>query len=200
MVRISLNRALCSPEIDLKHITFPMLLIQISYDDTLTLPFRGEQRKGQRLFREGKGAHEVVLVSHTEGWLEDVAAWQCAVVADNRSRMTPWLTRGGRQSFGPVGPKVCLGRILLWRSNRLPKWNGLGKSDFFGWKKIVEKNLSCCSLNKKPNFWIKTEEIRIETSFEILSKIDILRFDWKIQNLKVKPEFKRYCKYKYIEN
>jgi hypothetical protein len=42
--------------------------------------------------------------------------------------------------------------------------------------KIMEKNLCCCSLNKKQTFELKIEEIGIKPSFGIFSKIDILRF------------------------
>jgi hypothetical protein len=35
------------------------------------------------------------------------------VAADSQSRAASGLTRGGRQSIRPVGPKVCLGQILL---------------------------------------------------------------------------------------
>jgi hypothetical protein len=51
--------------------------------------------------------------------------WSDAAVADNRSQTMFGLTRGGRQSVGPVRLKGCLGQMLLWRSNRLSKWNGL---------------------------------------------------------------------------
>jgi hypothetical protein len=51
------------------------------------------------------------------------------------------------------------------------------KEGFLGRKKIVEKNLGCCSLNKKiKTFELKTEEIRIKPSFDFFSKIDNLRF------------------------
>jgi hypothetical protein len=40
--------------------------------------------------------------------------------------------------------------------------------------------LSCCSLNKKnQTFKLKIDDIRIKPSFEIFSKIDILRLGWK---------------------
>jgi hypothetical protein len=45
-----------------------------------------------------------------------------------------------------------------------------GKERFLGRKKIVEKNLSYHSLNKKQTFELKQEEIRIKPSFEIFSK------------------------------
>jgi hypothetical protein len=37
------------------------------------LPFCEEERKRQRLFQKGKGAHTAALGSHTEGPLEDAA-------------------------------------------------------------------------------------------------------------------------------
>jgi hypothetical protein len=52
----------------------------------------------------------------------------------------------------------------------------VGKERFLGRKKIVEKNLGYCSLNKNQTFELTTEEIRIKPSFRILSKIDILCF------------------------
>jgi hypothetical protein len=51
-----------------------------------------------------------------------------------------------------------------------------GKERFVGRNKIVEKNLCCCSLNKKQTFELKIEEIGIKPSFRIFSKIDMLRF------------------------
>jgi hypothetical protein len=45
------------------------------------------------------------------------------------------------------------------------------KEGFLGRKKIVEKNLGCCSLNKKiKTFELKTEEIRIKPSFDFFFK------------------------------
>jgi hypothetical protein len=55
------------------------------------------------------------------------------------------------------------------------KWDR--KERLLSQKKIVEKNLGCCSLNKKQTFELKIEHIRIKLSFKIFSKIDILRFD-----------------------
>jgi hypothetical protein len=110
------------------------------------LLFRGKERKGQRPFQKGKGAHGAAFGSHAEGQPEDATAQRCATATDSRSRVASGLTRGRRQ---PVGPKACLRRILLWRSNSLPKWDGLGKKIFLDRKKIMEKNLGCCSLNKK---------------------------------------------------
>jgi hypothetical protein len=40
-----------------------------------------------------------------------------------------WPTAG-------VGSKGCLGHILLWISNRLPKWTGLGKTDAWTERKL----------------------------------------------------------------
>jgi hypothetical protein len=56
----------------------------------------------------------------------------CSGVAatDSQSQIAFGLTQGGRQSVGLVGPIGCLGQILLWRLNRLPKKNGMGKRDF----------------------------------------------------------------------
>jgi hypothetical protein len=56
------------------------------------------------------------------------------------------------------------------------KW--VVKERFLGRKKIVEKNLGCCSLNKInfKLFELETKEIRMKQSFGIFSKIDILRF------------------------
>jgi hypothetical protein len=45
------------------------------------------------------------------------------------SRVLFGLTRGGRQPVGPIGLKGCLSWILLWRSNKLLKWNELRKTD-----------------------------------------------------------------------
>jgi hypothetical protein len=51
------------------------------------------------------------------------------------------------------------------------------KEIFLGQKRIVEKNLDYCNLNKKiQTFELKIEEIRIKSIFVIFSKIDILRF------------------------
>jgi hypothetical protein len=44
-------------------------------------------------------------------------------------------------------------------------------------KKIIEKNLCCCRLNKEiGTFYLKTEDIRIKPNFGIFLKIYILRF------------------------
>jgi hypothetical protein len=56
-----------------------------------------------------------------------------AVAHGSRSRAACGLTLGGRQV---VGPKGCLGRIPLWRSNMLSKWNGLGKRDSWAERKL----------------------------------------------------------------
>jgi hypothetical protein len=64
-----------------------------------------------------------------------------------------------------------------------------GKERFLGQKKIVEKHLSCCSLNKKiRTFEWKTKEIWIKPSFGIFSKIDILLFGWKDSKFKGENE------------
>jgi hypothetical protein len=47
------------------------------------------------------------------------------------------------------------------------------KKRFLHRKKIVEKNLVCCSLNKKIKL---LNEKRIKSNFGIFLKIDILRF------------------------
>jgi hypothetical protein len=47
---------------------------------------------------------------------------------DSRSRVLFGLTRGGRQLVGPIRLKGCLSRTLLWRSNKLLKWNGMRKT------------------------------------------------------------------------
>jgi hypothetical protein len=87
------------------------------------MPFIGQRREGRRCcggetadgekrgwgstrFRREK-EHKEALGSLVEGRPEDVVVQR-------------WPTAG-------VGPKACLGQILLWRSNSLPKWNGLGK-------------------------------------------------------------------------
>jgi hypothetical protein len=44
----------------------------------------------------------------------------------------------------------------------------VGKERFLDRKKIMQKNLGCCNLNKKnQTFELKTEEIRIKPSFGI---------------------------------
>jgi hypothetical protein len=53
--------------------------------------------------------------------------------------MTSGLTRGGRQLVGPVGPKDYLDWILLWRSNSLPKWNGLENRDSWAERKLYRR-------------------------------------------------------------
>jgi hypothetical protein len=53
--------------------------------------------------------------------LEDATAWRCATAANSHSQVMSGLTRGGRQSVKPVEPKGCLGQILSWKSNTLPK-------------------------------------------------------------------------------
>jgi hypothetical protein len=76
------------------------------------------KRKGHCPFRKGKGVCEAALGSRTEGRPEDAMARWCAIAAGGRSRAAFGLTRDGRQQVGPNG---CLDRMLLWRSNRLPK-------------------------------------------------------------------------------
>jgi hypothetical protein len=83
---------------------------------------------------------------------EVVAARRCAAAADNWSRVASRLIRDGRQPVEPVRPKGCLSRILVWRSNRLPKIKCAGKERFLSRKEIVKKNLGYCSLNKNINF------------------------------------------------
>jgi hypothetical protein len=46
------------------------------------------------------------------------------------------LTRCGTQPVEPVGPKGCLHWIILWRSNRLPKWSGMGMKDSYVERKL----------------------------------------------------------------
>jgi hypothetical protein len=72
------------------------------------------------------------------------------------------------------------------------EWSG--KMGFLGRKKIVKKNLSCYSLNKKQIFELKIDEIRIKPSFGIFSKMTCEDLVEKIPNLKVKMKFKMYCK------
>jgi hypothetical protein len=51
------------------------------------------------------------------------------------------------------------------------------KEIFLGQKRIMEKNLDYCNLNKKnQTFELKIEETRIKSIFVIFSKINILRF------------------------
>jgi hypothetical protein len=49
-------------------------------------------------------------------------------ITDSRSRVLFGLTRGGRQLVGSIRLKGCLSWILLWRSNKLLKWNGMRKT------------------------------------------------------------------------
>jgi hypothetical protein len=69
----------------------------------------------------------MALGFHTEGRPEDAAAQRCAMTVGSRIRAASRLTRVGRQTVGPVRSEGCLDQILLWRSRRLPKLNGLGK-------------------------------------------------------------------------
>jgi hypothetical protein len=91
------------------------------------LPYWGKKRKG-------KGERGTTLGSHVKGRPEDVAT------TDSRSRVASRLTRGGRQPVGPVEPKDCLRRILLWRSNRVAKWNGLRKRDSWTERKLWRRS------------------------------------------------------------
>jgi hypothetical protein len=104
--------------------------------------------------------------------------------ASSRSRAAYGLTRGGRQSVKPVGAKDCLDQILF--GDQIGCRNGMAWERGILWlKKIMEKNLGCCNLNKKnQTFELKTEEIRIKQSFGIFSKLDILRFGWKDSKFK----------------
>jgi hypothetical protein len=77
------------------------------------LPFWGEKRKGQRPFRKGKRACEAALANRMKGRTKDATVRWCAAAANSRSRAASRLTRGGRQPIGSVGPKGCLGQILL---------------------------------------------------------------------------------------
>jgi hypothetical protein len=64
-------------------------------------------------------------------FLHEGATGGCSstVATNSWSRVASGLTQGGRQPVKSAGLKGCLGQILLWRLNRLPKWNGLGKKD-----------------------------------------------------------------------
>jgi hypothetical protein len=55
----------------------------------------------------------------------------------------------------PVFRKDYLGRILLLRLKKVVKIEWVEKEIFLDRKKIVKKNLGCCSLNKK-TFELKT--------------------------------------------
>jgi hypothetical protein len=80
--------------------------------------FMEKRGRGITYFKRGKEHARWLLVSAHRG--DRMMQW-CAAAAGNRSRTTSGLTRGGRQPLRPVTPKCCLGRILLWRLNRLPK-------------------------------------------------------------------------------
>jgi hypothetical protein len=81
----------------------------------------------------------VGLGSRTKGRLEDTTVRRCVIAAGNRSRVTSGLTQGGRQQVRLVGLKDCLCQILLWRSNRPPKWNVLGKRDSWAKRKLWKR-------------------------------------------------------------
>jgi hypothetical protein len=84
----------------------------------------------------------------------------------------------------------------------------IGCQNEMGWEKVIflaERKLwrriwAAAVWIKNQTFELKRRRLESKQALKSYQKIDILRFDWKIQNLKVKPELKRYCKYKYIEN
>jgi hypothetical protein len=79
-------------------------------------------------------------------------ARRCAAVASSQSQTTSGLSRGGRQPVGSVGLKMLFGpdNVVEIKHDAKIKW--VEKERFLDRKKIVNKNLSCCSLNKKANF------------------------------------------------
>jgi hypothetical protein len=82
------------------------------------LLFQGEEKKGAALVLKGERR------TRGDSWyLCGGATGGCsgAATTHNRSRAASGLTRGGAQLVVPVGSKVCLGQIPLWRSNKLPK-------------------------------------------------------------------------------
>jgi hypothetical protein len=106
-----------------------------------------------------------------------------AATTGSRSQSSPGLTRCERQSLRPVGPTCYLGR--LFGSNKLRKWNELGKIDSWAeiklWRRIWDlfKNIHFKIWNLFKKFKLKTREIRIKPRFGIFLKIYILRFHWK---------------------
>jgi hypothetical protein len=86
--------------------------------ELFTVFISNRKRKGHCPFWKGKGVCEAALGSRTEGRPEDAMARWCVIAVGGRSRAPFGLTRDGRQQVGPNG---CLDRMLLWRSNRLPK-------------------------------------------------------------------------------
>jgi hypothetical protein len=100
--------------------------------------FREKRGRGINRFRRGK--------EHTR-WLLfparrcDRRIQRSVAVASNRSQTTSRLSRGRRQPVGPVALKCCLGLILLWRSNRLSKWNGLEKRYSWSERKLWRRIL-----------------------------------------------------------
>jgi hypothetical protein len=101
--------------------------------------FHFKEKRGRGSVHFGRGKeHTGRLLVPT--WRGDWRMQQRAAATNIWSRAAYGLTRGGRQEVGPVEPKACLGWILLWRSNMLPKWNGLGKRDSWAerksWRRI----------------------------------------------------------------
>jgi hypothetical protein len=135
------------------------------------LPFWGEEMKGHHPFRKGKGTYGATLGSHVEGWPENAAA------ADTQSLAASGLTQGGRQSVGSVGPTGYLDQILLW--DQIDCRNGMG------WEREILGPEENCGEEFEQTFEWKTAEIRIKPSFEIFSKIFILRFVWKDSKFKL---------------
>jgi hypothetical protein len=72
--------------------------------------FRFGEKRGRGNTHFGRGKEHVKRLLVLTHW--------CGVAASSRSWAASRLTRGVRQ---PVGPKGCLGRIMLWRSNMLSK-------------------------------------------------------------------------------
>jgi hypothetical protein len=139
----------------------------------LLMPFIG-QRREDRQCHEGETTdsewsssmlpffetrEEATLSSHGEGRPDDAAA-QWLVVAAGVERHLDWPEVEDNQSGQ-------LGRKSIWVEyswgDQTSCRNGMG------WERdiLVEKNFGCCILNKKSNFWIKIEEIKIKSSFGI---------------------------------
>jgi hypothetical protein len=70
---------------------------------------------------------------------------QCVVAASSRSQAMFGLTRGGRQSVVQLGQKVAWAGYYC--GDQPGCQNGMRCERFLGRKKIMEKNLGCCSLN-----------------------------------------------------
>jgi hypothetical protein len=127
------------------------------------------------------------------GWLlvlvqrgQEDAAYSGTTANNRVGKRLDWLGVEENQS-GQLGWKtVCNGNCCGDQTNCQ---YGVGwEETFLGWKKIAENNLGCCDLNKKSNFWIKIEEIRIKQNFGIFSKINTLRFGCKDSKCKGENE------------